>query len=254
MGGNTVKFEDVKKWWPLAPWAGVTWLGCYIVVWLERTDCAQASTVCLRIAFTQWFGDVVMLSWVGGYQTLIAGLLAFAAGAFVWIAAREQISSNLDAAVVRDTRREVQALVMLRAGAGLVFRGIHNESAEEAEAGAETMRQAVTNLGQSSPAMAEKMYLPLYYIQRAILTIKSRPIGASFSNTGDLTIRHGRAAALLVGYYLRDLAALFNDDGALTGGQIELPVNSREVFIKTGLHLSEIEVAQVLFIPRDDLA
>lgn len=66
----------------------VVWLGLYIMFWVDRADCKQTVAACLGNAFGNWAGDVVMLGWVD--QTLGAGLLAFGAGAFVYLTAYYQ--------------------------------------------------------------------------------------------------------------------------------------------------------------------
>ncbi|MHA6731790.1 hypothetical protein [Devosia sp. A369] len=61
--------------------AFVVWLVFYTVEWRIRTN----GEVDLGDAFFAWLGRVVMLEWVYRYQALGAGVLAFLAGAFVFM-------------------------------------------------------------------------------------------------------------------------------------------------------------------------
>jgi hypothetical protein len=83
----------LKRWLPLVGLAPVIWLGLYITFWLDRTSCVEPAAACLGNAFGNWAGDVVMFAWVD--TTLGAGLLAFGAGAFVYLTARYQRQSDI---------------------------------------------------------------------------------------------------------------------------------------------------------------
>lgn len=71
--------------------AFAVWLISYTVEWSIRTD----GKVSVGDALLGWWGDVVMLNWVERYQTLVAGILAVAAGAFAFAATVYQRRATL---------------------------------------------------------------------------------------------------------------------------------------------------------------
>lgn len=103
-----MNWVETKKWLPLTALLPVMWLGAYIVFWLDRADCVGPVSACLGNAFGNWAGDLIMLKWVKGYQTLFGGFLAFGAGAFVWLSYRSQRADTLA------DRAEVQRAERLR--------------------------------------------------------------------------------------------------------------------------------------------
>lgn len=67
----------------------VAWLAIAVVFAIERSPCASLLSVqCGRIYWSA-LGDFILLKWVYDYQTLIGGVCALIAGAFVLIANRE---------------------------------------------------------------------------------------------------------------------------------------------------------------------
>lgn len=94
----------MKKWLPLfAIGLPLLWLGLYAWAWMARHGCdATPMGPCWVSAAAGWGADVVMFRW--GDTTLAAGLCAFAGGAFVYFAARQQ---RLD--TLRDRADELRA-------------------------------------------------------------------------------------------------------------------------------------------------
>ncbi|WP_146113598.1 hypothetical protein [Brucella pituitosa] len=85
--------QSLKGWWQMKiiAWA----LGVLFTVWLTaftwfkgaELGCAQDLTICAH-ATGAWFRKLVLLEWASKWQTLLAGIAAILAGAFVILAAK----------------------------------------------------------------------------------------------------------------------------------------------------------------------
>lgn len=86
------------------------WAVGYAHYWRERTP----RVVDWHDAFDDALGDFLMLGWVSEYQTLVAGFLTFAAGAFVWFAYRRQRNDALKDLRTAEEAQLLQALLTMR--------------------------------------------------------------------------------------------------------------------------------------------
>lgn len=107
-----MKFEDVKKWWPMFLVAvPLVALASYVVVWMDRAGCANTPLLkCWLTAVAVRYADFIWFGWVRDYQVLVAGLLTFAAGAFVIGAAIHTRATTIDDRKNDRKRRIVAAL------------------------------------------------------------------------------------------------------------------------------------------------
>lgn len=82
------------------------WLAIAVVFAIERSPCGTLFSAQCRRIYWNILGDVVLLKWVYDYQTLIGGLCALAAGAFVLIANRETNRAAIETRIFEEELAE----------------------------------------------------------------------------------------------------------------------------------------------------
>src|SRR5690606_27896423 len=107
-GSAAIHWEGVMGWgWKnivgLICVAIAIWLISYMVEWSIRTG----GQVHMGDALMRWWSNVVMLRWVERYQTLLAGILAVAAGSFVLFSTLVQRAQQHES----DLRQQHQSLL-----------------------------------------------------------------------------------------------------------------------------------------------
>lgn len=96
------------KQWILV--ASATWLVVALIVASERSSCGSFwSQPCLSSGWRS-FGDIILLGWVEDFQTLLGGLAALAAGAFVLWATRMQID-EAKSQRADDNKRKILSMI-----------------------------------------------------------------------------------------------------------------------------------------------
>lgn len=144
-----------------AGYAGVAfsvWLISYIVEWNARNGGKQG----VGDALLHWWGDLVMLEWVKGYQSLLAGLMAMAAGAFILLnSTLERRARRIEAA---ETKQQQYTATL--SGISTTFRHVailFIASADKAEAkrALDRLEERINELAGSAPQLTADLLLLL---------------------------------------------------------------------------------------------
>lgn len=258
-----------KKWkTPILGWACVAlvvWALLYAIYWHDRTG----HVLHWGDALVNWLGDVVMLQWVKSYQTLVAGLLAALAGAFVYLTAIYQRRAAIadrrhQIRIQRVERNEARrdSLISVLAGIKAEIQQLYNWVMTENKP---SLRRSVEAIERSLPQLA--MHSPFLVNYFSLVTREiNEELGIWNSPTAidpDAPIipfenaMRAMAHVIVAKCYLDDLERLVSRDGRFVHSRVKPDPGYIDLIKTDVIHITAVSWSESMLnledFPRPDL-
>jgi hypothetical protein len=230
----------IWHWKSLIGYAGTvvaTVLVSFVVEWHIRTDW----NIYWLDGLIRWWGDFVMFGWVKEYQSLLGGIFALCAGAFVLLSAvYQRHTANLDA--IKLSRDQLEMSIIR---AAIEYRRLLHQIRRREISDALTTVRALENtiLMFASRAYPLANWLirinPL--LDKHLVTAKSeQDVNSEWPSSGDDTPRlRALGYALLVVEYLSLTARLINPTGEYVHRPRERGPTEDRLRTETGMGLAD---------------
>lgn len=194
----------------------VLWAVLFGSFWMVRNGCAGnlSAPHCNGGAAIEWLGNVVLLGWVKNYQTLVAGILALTAGAFVLVTAVYQEE-------VRSRDRRHAEMTRARGAMALVRSAFHEaimayafRKPDIAPPVRDRIVAACTDIAAVDPGLAETLLLLAKFSDNGLAEFRDvLKIAPGLTvHAGGVMVREGYIDAQAAADFLTDTVRLFTSE------------------------------------------
>lgn len=248
-----MKFEGVKKLWPLAPIALILAIG-YAVTWMDRVGCGETPLLaCWISAAANRGADLLWLGWIRDYQGVLSGILTLAGGSFVLFAGAQQIHAAKQQAQEQRSSRLRSLLATTKLGFAKALIALDTENVPKGEHNLPLIQAIIPELTSYEIRFAEVVARAAHYAE-AGLTRVGGPHWQQIKTMPEEVeqVRNAIGNCFLLVKYLENIDMLIATDG--TFGFPRLPSShafERQFMIKGGRPTAWYEIYPILFEPPD---